>query len=111
MSKSYRGRRAGFFVVERSDRVCGGAGYAHLEAADKDCCELRKIYFLPELRGLGLKHAARDGYRRCFLETLDRMHQARRLYETKGFGRLDTPMGATGHIGCDVWYARDLPVL
>ncbi len=120
MSKAYRRRRAGYFVVERSGEVLGAGGYAHLQEADDDFCELRKMYFLPELRGLGLgarlldlvlERATRDGYRECYVETLDRMHQARRLYEAKGFRRLDARKGATGHFGCDVWYAKDLPAL
>ena len=37
-----------------------------------------------------------------------RMADARRLYEKKGFEKLDRPLGATGHFGCDAWYAREL---
>ena len=33
---------------------------------------------------------------------------ARRLYEAAGFTRLCGPEGATGHFGCDAWYAREL---
>jgi putative acetyltransferase len=75
------------------------------------------MYFLPEARGLGvgqrmldrcLEAAAKAGYRRCYLETLKHMHQARALYERNGFVRVDKPMGKTGHFGCDAWYVREL---
>ena len=36
------------------------------------------------------------------------MVQARGLYESEGFERLASPMGGTGHFGCDAWYAKEL---
>ena len=36
------------------------------------------------------------------------MSAAQRLYERMGFARLAGPMGATGHHGCNRWYALDL---
>lgn len=117
MSEAYRGPRAGYFVVEHRGRVIGGAGFAPLAGGPRDVCELRKMYFLPEARGLGvgsrlldfvLDAAARAGYARCYLETLDRMHDAQRLYAKKGFDSIDAPMGATGHFGCNRFYLKRL---
>jgi putative acetyltransferase len=48
------------------------------------------------------------GYTRCYLETMATMQRARALYESFGFERLPKPQGATGHFGCDAWYAKDL---
>ena len=31
-----------------------------------------------------------------------------RLYERSGFRRIDGPMGATGHGGCNTFYLKDL---
>jgi putative acetyltransferase len=104
-------------VVERDGVVEGGGGVAPLEGGDADTCELRKMYFLPSLRGLGAGAAlmsrclatARDlGFRRCYLETLSGMDAAMRLYERSGFHRIDGPMGATGHGGCNTFYLREL---
>ena len=84
---------------------------------DADTCELRKMYFLPEARGLGAGaammarclEAARDfGFARCYLETLSGMDAAMRLYERSGFRRIDAAMGATGHGGCNRFYLLDL---
>ena len=96
--------------------VVGGGGVGAL-TGEPGVCELRKMYFLPEVRGKGAGRrlletclaAARDlGYQNCYLETLTGMDAAQRLYESLGFTRLDGAMGATGHFGCDRWYARPL---
>jgi putative acetyltransferase len=75
------------------------------------------MYFLREVRGLGfgqdlidrcLAAAKRFGFKRCYLETLKSMHQARALYQKNGFRELCGPMGNTGHFSCDTWFAREL---
>lgn len=117
MSRAYRKDRHGYWVVVRGERVVGGGGFGQLTGAGDEVCELRKMYFLPEARGVGmgaallahiLDQAARAGYRVCYLETLLSMTQARRLYQAFGFRQIDGPMGATGHFGCDAYYVRDL---
>jgi putative acetyltransferase len=117
MSSAYQGTRARYYVVERAGDLVGGGGFAPLEGGEDQTCELRKMYFLQQARGAGvgrkllvrlLDEAARAGFKRCYLETLERMTQARRLYESVGFEPLCAPMGATGHHGCDRWYALEL---
>lgn len=117
MSAAYARPGCAYFVVERDGRVLGGAGVAPLDGGPPGVCELRKMYFLPELRGTGagrrlltlcLDTARELGHRACYLETLTGMAAARHLYEQLGFRRLDAPMGATGHFGCDQWYLREL---
>jgi putative acetyltransferase len=117
MHRAYSAPRSAYFVVERDGVVEGGGGVAPLEGGDAGTCELRKMYFLPSLRGLGAGAAlmsrclatARDlGFRRCYLETLSGMDAAMRLYERSGFQRIDGPMGATGHGGCNTFYLREL---
>jgi putative acetyltransferase len=117
MSRAYAGPRAAYFVIEREGRVLGGGGIAPLAGGDEGTCELRKMYFLREGRGLGLgerllRHcleAARGfGYRACYLETLGGMDAAVRLYEKLGFRRLERPVGATGHYSCDRYYLLTL---
>ena len=117
MSRSYAQPRSAYFVVERDGVVEGGGGVAPLEGGDPGTCELRKMYFLPTLRGLGagadvmrrsLDAARTFGFNRCYLETLTGMDAAMRLYEKNGFRRIDGPMGATGHGGCNTFYLMDL---
>jgi putative acetyltransferase len=117
MFGAYRPPRAAYFVIENGEGLVGGGGIAPLEKGAEDTCELKKMYFLPAVRGLGLGQelisrcldAAREaGFRRCYLETLETMHKARALYERNGFEKLCGPEGATGHFGCDRFYARPL---
>ncbi len=117
MSAAYARPGCGYWVVERAGRVVGGAGIAPLEGGDPGVCELKKMYFLPEARGKGvgermlrqcLAFAREAGYRTCYLETLTHMKAAQKLYRRMGFQALSAPMGATGHFGCDHWYALDL---
>ena len=117
MHAAYGGERAAYFVVELDGRVLGGGGVAPLEGGDEGLCELRKMYFLPELRGRGvgrrmltlcLDAARARGFGRCYIETLNGMDAAMGLYESFGFERLPAPLGDTGHHGCDRYYVRDL---
>jgi putative acetyltransferase len=117
MSQAYAQPRHAYFVLEHAGHVLGGAGIAPLAGGDSDTCELRKMYFLPEARGIGagaamMAHcvaAARGfNFRQCYLETLTGMDAAMRLYQRSGFRRIDVSMGATGHGGCDSFYLLDL---
>jgi putative acetyltransferase len=117
MSAAYAAPRHRYFVVERDGQVAGGGGIAPLTGADPAICELRKMYFLPTLRGLGLGRtlistcldfAREAGFRQCYLETLTGMDRAQQLYEAAGFRRIPAAMGATGHFGCNRFYLLDL---
>ena len=117
MSAAYSRPRAAYFVIEADGAVLGGAGVAPLDGGDADVCELRKMYFLPALRGRGAGQAAMDrcleaaralGFRRCYIETLTGMDAAQKLYLANGFERISCAMGGTGHHGCDRYYIRNL---
>lgn len=117
MRASYARPRSIYFVVERDGTVIGGGGVAPLEGGASDVCELRKMYFLPEARGIGagasmmqrcLDAARNFGFKRCYLETLTGMDAAQALYRKHGFTPLDAPMGGTGHFSCDRFFIRDL---
>lgn len=117
MSRAYAEPRCAYFVIERDGAVVGGAGVAPLAGGDPEVCELRKMYFLPALRGMGagaammqtcLNAARALGFKRCYLETLRGMDAAMRLYERTGFQRIAAPMGATGHGGCNAFYLLEL---
>jgi putative acetyltransferase len=117
MYEAYSDNRARYFVVTSGDRLVGGAGIAPLDGGDAKTCELKKMYLLPEARGVGigerllrlcLEAARNAGYETCYLETIREMSVARSLYEKHGFGKLDARMGDTGHFRCDSWMARAL---
>ena len=117
MSRAYSRPRCAYWVVERDGVVEGGGGVAPLDGGDADTCELRKMYFLSSVRGLGagaevmrlaLAAARAFGFKRCYLETLSGMDAAMRLYERTGFRRIPAPLGDTGHGGCNTFYLMAL---
>ncbi len=105
-----------YFVVIENDHIIGCAGIAPLPG-EPEVCELQKMYFLPEARGRGigaemmqicLNYAKETGYKKCYLETMPYMENARKLYARTGFQPLDGPMGNTGHYNCSVWMIKSL---
>lgn len=119
MSRHYAAADARYFVAARGGEVLGGGGFARLagSAVDAATCELRKMYFRPAARGLGLGHELlallldemrAAGYRRCYLETTSWMAAAQHLYRAHGFAEIPSPLGNTGHHGCDRFFVRDL---
>lgn len=117
MSRAYAPPQHAYFVIEREGHVLGGGGVAPLQGGDADTCELRKMYFLPQIRGIGagaammarcLEAARGFGFKWCYLETLSGMDAAMKLYERSGFARIDHSLGATGHGGCNTFYLRAL---
>jgi putative acetyltransferase len=117
MHASYSRARSAYFVVERDGKVIGGGGVAPLDGGEADVCELRKMYFLSEARGIGagarmmrlcLDKAREFQFKRCYLETLTGMDAAQSLYRKHGFASIAAPMGGTGHFSCDRFYIREL---
>lgn len=117
MFEEYNKPKSVYFVVENEGDIVGCAGIAPLENGDPEICELQKMYFLPQTRGLGigtkmmekcLEEAKRFGFKKCYIETMDFMHAAQKLYKKSGFEYLDAPMGCTGHSSCPVWMLKEL---
>jgi putative acetyltransferase len=124
MHAAYAANDARYYVVEHRgpvarSTVVGGAGFARLQGTGVEdaTCELRKMYFRDVARGRGIGRALLElllddmrsvGYRRCYLETTSWMQDAQRLYVAMGFTELPAALGATGHTGCDKFFARKL---
>lgn len=117
MFETYNQDNSRYWVVQGAGKIFGGAGIAPLEGGNPDICELQKMYFRTEIRGLGLGKAmikmaldtAREiGYKQCYLETMPYMEAALSLYRKNGFRLLDRPLGCTGHTACQVWMVKDL---
>jgi putative acetyltransferase len=88
---NYLGRGGIFEVIVEGGRILGCYG---LYPLSPDTCELRKMYFLPELRGRGvgrdtmtraLRLAKDAGFRRIELETAGPLKEAVGLYRKFGF--------------------------
>ena len=54
MFGNYADEKSCYYVIEKGGVVSGGAGIAPLLGGTPTTCELRKMFFMPELRGLGL---------------------------------------------------------
>ncbi|WP_300668539.1 GNAT family N-acetyltransferase [Desulfoluna sp.] len=116
MSQHYARETKSLYLIARvGDEVVGGGGVASFQGSD-EVCELRKLFLLPESRGLGigkdlaqrcLAFAELAGYRSCYLDTLAGMAGAIALYEKLGFRHLERPLDGTLHGGCDVWMLKE----
>jgi putative acetyltransferase len=117
MSQHYADENASrYFIATIKGNIVGGCGIAAFNGSN-DVCELRKLFLLPESRGLGLgkkltedclKYAQHKGYTKCYLDTLKSMKSAISLYEKLGFKHLDKSLAGTIHNGCDVWMLKAL---
>ena len=117
ISAAYREPRSAFFIAELAGLVLGGGGIRPLKAGAPETCELQRMYFAPEARGIGagaavlshcLAFAHEAGYSTCYLETHHSMHRAQKLYEGFGFERQTARSGNTGHCACNTWFQKKL---
>lgn len=106
-----------YWILEEDGKVVGGSGIYPTEGLPGGCCELVKLYLLPEARGKGygkqliekcIDSANDFGFESVYLETMPELNMARRLYEACGFKYLDGPLGNSGHFGCDLWMLKEL---
>lgn len=113
----YSTRKSSYFVLVQDKKVVGGVGFIPLAGGEEDICELKGMYFSPAIRGLGLgsillryalQEAKREGYKKCYLETMDYMHSANSLYTKTGFMKLDKPRGNTKHSWTNCWYIKEI---
>jgi len=109
--------RSAYFVAEMNDEIVGGAGVFPTPDLPEGCCELVKLYLLPQARGKGVGktliekcfNAAKEfGYTTMYLETMPELSTAVGLYEQLGFYFLKRPLGRSGHFGCDIWMMKVL---
>ncbi|WP_394758060.1 GNAT family N-acetyltransferase [Flavobacterium sp.] len=119
MFEAYSEPNSMYFVVEKKGKIIGCAGIAPLQNGSPEICELQKMYFLSETRGLGigtkmmeicLQKAKDFGFKKCYLETMPYMKAAQKLYLKSGFEYLCEPMGNTGHTSCPVWMIKQLTI-
>lgn len=117
MYETYQKLKSAYFIVEQYGKIIGGAGIAPLENFEGNICELQKMYFLAEARGVGIgsqmmefciAKAREFGFEKIYLETMENMTHAQKLYKRSGFEYLEGPMGGTGHYSCPVHMLKTL---
>ena len=115
--ETYQKPRAAYFVIVQDNRILGGAGVAQLDNFKGNICELQKMYFLPQARNKGLgtqmmefciAKAREFNFEKMYLETMNNMEQAQKLYKKSGFKYLDGPLGDTGHFSCPIQMLKEL---
>lgn len=113
----FRKEKSEYNIAEVDGKIVGGGGIFPTGGLPSDTCELVKMYLLPEARGTGLgtqlinrclKQAKDYGFSRVYLETMNELKVALKVYERLGFSFLNGPMGNSGHFGCPLWMIRDL---
>lgn len=105
MYEFYSQEKRAYFIIEKDNKIYGGAGIAKLEGKENNICELQKMYLSKEIRDLGLASElmnkillkAKDlNYQFCYLEIIENMKGANKIYQKFGFTQLDQPIGNTG---------------
>ncbi len=90
---AYLERGGEFWVVEQQGKLVGTAAYYPV-ARGEQAVEIRKMYLLPQVRGLGLgrfllgileEAIAQRGYRQIWIETASVLTEAVYLYERNGY--------------------------
>ena len=103
-----------FWVVEFQSQVVGTAGYYPFHRGEK-AVEIRKMYLLPQVRGLGLgrfllqeleKAIAVNGFQQIWIETASVLVEAIELYESSGY----QPATGVETARCDRIYGKNLVV-
>jgi putative acetyltransferase len=106
-----------YFVVLEDGEIVGGAGIFPTHNLPPETCELVKLYLDPKARGKGLgkilmqqceDEAKNLGYKKMYLETMPELAIAVPLYEKMGYKYLPSPLGNSGHGGCDIWMLKEL---
>jgi len=113
----FQKERSAYNIAEADGRIVGGGGIYPTDGLPADTCELVKMYLLPEARGTGLgsqlitkclKQAKENGFSNVYLETMNELKAALKVYARMGFTYLDGPMGNSGHFGCPLWMIKEL---
>ena len=113
----FQTKRSAYFVAEAEGEILGGGGIFPTEGLPDNTCELVKMYLLPEARGIGLGRtlieksleiAKELGFEQIYLETLEELNLALKIYAKFGFEYLKAPLGSTKHFGCGLWMLKKL---
>lgn len=117
LSDLFNTPKSAYFVLHEEDKIAGGAGIFPTNGLAADTCELVKMYLTPHSRKKGYAHillqncvqkASDYGYTFMYIETLRELKDAIAFYTKSGFTELKSPIGNSGHNGCDIWMIREL---
>ncbi len=113
----FKTEKSAYLVAEVNGKLVGGCGVYPTKGLPDGCCELVKLYLLPEARKIGLGKqlieqcialAKQFGYTSMYLESLPELTKAVSLYEKLGFTYLPSAIGDSKHFGCSLWMIKEL---
>ncbi|MCX7596398.1 MAG: GNAT family N-acetyltransferase [Fischerella sp.] len=93
VEKYYLGTGGEFWIIEYQNQVVGTGAYYPVTRGEK-AVEIRKMYLLPSVRGVGLGKyllqqledaIARRGFEQIWIETASVLVEAVKLYESNGY--------------------------
>lgn len=101
-----------FWVIEQENQIVGTAAYYPINRGEK-AVEIRKMYLLPKVRGLGLGKfllqqletvISAGGFEQIWIETASILTEAVKLYESNGY----LPTTGVETTRCDLVYVKYL---
>ena len=106
---------AAYWVLEVDGVIVGGVGIAPFDTK-KSICELQKLYLIPKVQGRGYAkklmdtalHFAKKHYKYCYLETMQSLEAACKLYVRYQFENLSSPLIGSEHSAMDTWMLKTL---
>jgi putative acetyltransferase len=113
----FQTEKATYNIAIVGEEIVGGGGIFPTAGLPAGVCELVKMYLLPTARGMGLgtqlinhclQQAKEAGFNKVYLETMNELKAALKVYERLGFRYLDGPMGNSGHFGCPLWMLKEI---
>lgn len=113
----FQRERSMLWVATVDQQAVGCCGIYPTDGLDSNTVELVKFYLEKESRNLGigkklmslcLEEAEKLGYERMYIESLPSFKKAVGMYEKLGFERLESPLGNSGHSGCNIWMLKKI---
>lgn len=104
--------RAKYWVLEKDGIIIGGVGIGPFGEC-KEIAELQKYYIKKEYQGFGygslllnkaLKFAEEEYYKKVYIETMDCLDKANRIYTHYGFRSLKRPLIGSEHTLMNRWF-------
>jgi putative acetyltransferase len=113
----FRKAKSTLWVLAVNNHAEGCCGIYPTEGLAENCAELVKFYLSKKVRGKGfgkelmeksIESARQFGYKYLYLESFPHFAKAVSIYEKQGFGKLEHPLGNSGHCACTIWMMKEL---
>jgi len=106
-----------YWIAEEDGRLVGGCGIYPTDGLPANYAELVKFYLLPGSRGKGIGKklmakcfisAIASGYEHLYLKSIPEFDKALEMYEKAGFKQLESALGHSVDLVCNIWMVKPL---